>query len=395
MCSCNTQPESPIDGSGDALSFSSPSTPRCGLSPSTPTVEVESTKTPIVAPVENEVPIPVPTPVPTPSPRPRRSVVESSTTLHVVTEEEVQEIEDRLVGAWQRQGRGADNAIPTTLVGSESNKTSSPSCAMPVMQLTWEQMQTQSLGARGYRMLSMMRAVTMIPNSTVSARLLSSDHVGGELQLVFPISQEEFNSLLSGELEAEVHPVMMQEVVRGGVEDIEEELEYSDSTPYSISCASKGINLTLSPLQVTKAPIPQAVLDGWFSLSPAPTVPAIYTTPPLTATTGNKCSQADSISISSDSPESLHGGSNYTHADTATAGNEGTDTNDIKIIEKPPKKQICVLSPKARDPPTFIQGSSKDRDLNGLAQQLQQSASFEESHHNVWPNDKGANLWNF
>ncbi|KAF9642974.1 hypothetical protein BDM02DRAFT_3132729 [Thelephora ganbajun] len=112
--------------------------------------------------------------------------------------------------------------------GSESNKTSSPSCATPVVELTQEQMQTQSLGARGYRMLSVMRAVTMMPNSTVSARLLSSDHVGGELQLVFPISQEEFDSLLSGELSAEVRPVMIQDVVHGGVEDVDEELEYSN-----------------------------------------------------------------------------------------------------------------------------------------------------------------------
>ncbi|KAF9642964.1 hypothetical protein BDM02DRAFT_3132739 [Thelephora ganbajun] len=96
------------------------------------------------------------------------------------------------------------------------------------MALTQELLLTWNLGARGYWMLSVMRAVMMMPNSTVSARLLSSDHVGGELQLVFPISQEEFDSLLSGELEAEVHPIVVQDVVQGGVKDDVGELEYSD-----------------------------------------------------------------------------------------------------------------------------------------------------------------------
>ncbi|KAF9642124.1 hypothetical protein BDM02DRAFT_3193859 [Thelephora ganbajun] len=225
MCLCNVQPKSLINGSGEAPSFSSPSTPQREPSPSPPTVEVESPETPIVAPVENEEPIPVPAPVP--APHPRRTMVESSTTLHTVTEEEAWEIEDCLVGAWQCQGQGVDNAIPITLVGLESNGISNPSCVMPAVELTQEQMQTQSLGARGYRMLSVMRVVMMMPNSTVSARLLSSDHMGGELQLVFPISQEEFDSLLSGELEAEVHPVMIQDMVWGGVEDDGDELKYS------------------------------------------------------------------------------------------------------------------------------------------------------------------------
>ncbi|KAF9642048.1 hypothetical protein BDM02DRAFT_3194019 [Thelephora ganbajun] len=70
--------------------------------------------------------------------------------------------------------------------------------------LNREQMETLSLGARGYRLLSVMRAVMMMPNSTVFARLRSSDNVGGELQLIFPISQEEFDSLLVGEIEAKV-----------------------------------------------------------------------------------------------------------------------------------------------------------------------------------------------
>ncbi|KAF9643178.1 hypothetical protein BDM02DRAFT_3192086 [Thelephora ganbajun] len=95
------------------------------------------------------------------------------------------------------------------------------------MSLTREQLQTQSLGVRGYQMLSVMRVVTMMPNSMVSAHLLSSDHMGGELQLVFPISQEEFDSLLSGELEAEVRLVVTQDVVWGGVEDDGDALDFS------------------------------------------------------------------------------------------------------------------------------------------------------------------------
>ena len=40
--------------------------------------------------------------------------------------------------------------------------------------------------------------------------------------------------------------------------------------------------LSPSPPQVTKSPIPQAVLDGWFSPSFAPVVPEICNTPPST-----------------------------------------------------------------------------------------------------------------
>ncbi|KAF9642464.1 hypothetical protein BDM02DRAFT_3193188, partial [Thelephora ganbajun] len=77
MCMCHNQPESPVDGSGEAPSFSSPSTPCCEPSPSPPTVEVESVETPIVAPEENVIPIPVRPP----SSGPCCTVVESSTTL--------------------------------------------------------------------------------------------------------------------------------------------------------------------------------------------------------------------------------------------------------------------------------------------------------------------------
>ncbi|KAF9642444.1 hypothetical protein BDM02DRAFT_3193233 [Thelephora ganbajun] len=217
MCSC-AAPESPINGSGEAPSFSSPSTPRGG----SPAVEVESEDSAVVPP-ENKTPVPVPAPVPVvPAPTPRRTVVESTSTLRPISEEEARAIEDRLVGAWQQQG--ADNAIPITLDGLELNETSGQSCGRRVVELTREQMGIRSPEVRGYWMLSVMRAVTMMPNSTVSARLLSSDFMGGELQLVFPISQEEFDSLTSGEMEAEVHPIVSTEVVRGGVED--DDLEY-------------------------------------------------------------------------------------------------------------------------------------------------------------------------
>ncbi|KAF9642103.1 hypothetical protein BDM02DRAFT_3193917 [Thelephora ganbajun] len=77
----------------------------------------------------------------------------------------------------------------------------------------------QSPEARGYQMLSVMRAMMMMPNANIFSCLHSSDMVGGELQLVFPISQEDFDSLLSGELQAEVHPVLVPEVVHSGVKD--------------------------------------------------------------------------------------------------------------------------------------------------------------------------------
>ncbi|KAF9642107.1 hypothetical protein BDM02DRAFT_3193910 [Thelephora ganbajun] len=229
MCSC-AAPESPIDGSGEAPSFSAPSTPRGG----SPAVEVES-EDPVVVPPENEIPVPIPAPVPIiPAPTPRRTVVESTSTLHPISEEEARAIEDRLVGAWQRQG--ADNAIPTIQDGLELNKTFSRSCSGRVVELTREQMGIWSPEARGYQMLSVMRAVTMMPNSTVSARLLSSDFVGGELQLVFPILQEEFDSLVSGKMEVEVRPVVTAEVVRGGVEDDElKTVVESTSTLHPIS----------------------------------------------------------------------------------------------------------------------------------------------------------------
>ncbi|KAF9645719.1 hypothetical protein BDM02DRAFT_3130869 [Thelephora ganbajun] len=200
MCMCNERSETPIDGSGAVPSFDTSPEDSCQESSPLPE-EVESIETPVVVPAENLIPLPVRPPLP----NPHCTVVESSTTLQVVSEEE--ETEDHIIQAWQCWGE--DNVTPTTLAGLELNRSSDPSCAVPTMEVTWESLQTQSLGARGY----------------LSTRLLSSDHVGGELQLVFPISQEEFDSLLSGELEAEVHPVVVQDVVQSGAQD-DGELKY-------------------------------------------------------------------------------------------------------------------------------------------------------------------------
>ncbi|KAF9649233.1 hypothetical protein BDM02DRAFT_3186403 [Thelephora ganbajun] len=72
-----------------------------------------------------------------------------------------------------------------------------------------------------------------MPNATVSTHLRSSDNMGGELQLVFPISQEDFDSLLSGELKAVVHLITIPEVVRSGAQD-DKELEYNNGWDYAV-----------------------------------------------------------------------------------------------------------------------------------------------------------------
>ncbi|KAF9642754.1 hypothetical protein BDM02DRAFT_3192731 [Thelephora ganbajun] len=178
-------------------------------------------------PEENASPIPVPAPGPSSrSCCPPCHVQESTTTLWVITMEEEHEIEDRLIGAWQAQGQAGVNAsIP---IGSGSSETSDRSCVEPIVALTWEQVATLSPEVRGYRLLSMMQAVMMMPNGTIFSRLQSSDHVGGELQLVFPLSQEDFNALMSGELSAEVGPVTISEVVWGGVVDDAEDVDGDD-----------------------------------------------------------------------------------------------------------------------------------------------------------------------
>jgi hypothetical protein len=124
----------------------------------------------------------------------------------------------------------------------------------------------------------------------------------------------------------------------------------------------------------------------------------------------------DSISVSSDSSEASPESSDHAPGKGATSEeNEDTDADDIKIIERPRKKRVrgmykypCCYkqssinenqpasSLEAEDPPAFVQGSSRDRDVNNLARRLEQSASFEERHTNkVWLSGEDADLWNF
>ena len=57
---------------------------------------------------------------------------------------------------------------------------------------------------------------------------------------------------------------------------------------------------------------------------------------------------------------------------------------------------FLVSSPAAQDPPTFVQGSSNNQEVDGLAQRLTQSALFDESHSKkVWHTNDEADLWNF
>ncbi|KAF9642163.1 hypothetical protein BDM02DRAFT_3193780 [Thelephora ganbajun] len=196
ICLCNTRSdlvEVPI--------MTSPS-----LSP-VPPQDREDTKDPegitvVVSsvPEENMTPIPVLAPGPSSCLCCPHCVQESTTMLQVITQEEEHEIEDCLV----------NTSIP---VGSESNETSDRSCIKPVVELTLGQSATLSPEVRGYCLLSMMRVVMMMLNATVFSHLCSYDFVGGELQLVFPISQEDFDSLMSGEMSAEVHSVTIPEVV--------------------------------------------------------------------------------------------------------------------------------------------------------------------------------------
>ncbi|KAF9642529.1 hypothetical protein BDM02DRAFT_3193067 [Thelephora ganbajun] len=234
ICLCNVRSES-----AEAPAMSSPS-----LSPTPPEGHNEDPEAP-AAVVSSEVPEENMTPIPVPAPGsssrsccPPRHVQESTTTLRVITQEEEREIKDRLVGAWQAQGQAGVNA--STLVGSESNETSNQRCVEPIVGLTPAQVVTLSPEARGYRLLSMMRAVTMMPNTTVFSCLRSYDFIGGELQLVFPIAQEDFDALMSGELSAEVCPITISEVVRSGAsEDIGEEDDKDDG--WITDCSVVGL----------------------------------------------------------------------------------------------------------------------------------------------------------
>ncbi|KAF9648725.1 hypothetical protein BDM02DRAFT_3128825 [Thelephora ganbajun] len=131
MCLC-AAPESPIDGSGEAPSFSSLSTPRGG----SPAIKMESEDS-VVVPPENETPIPVPVPVlVVPAPTPRRTVVESTSTLRPISEEEARAIEDRLVGAWHTGDMGWWIHVPSS--GNGQYIHSVPSHVTAMSPLDWE-----------------------------------------------------------------------------------------------------------------------------------------------------------------------------------------------------------------------------------------------------------------
>ena len=51
------------------------------------------------------------------------------------------------------------------------------------------------------------------------------------------------------------------------------------------------------------------------------------------------------MSISSDSSEASHDVSDYTPEDGVAKGNEETDTDDVKVIDKRPKKRARSVSP--------------------------------------------------
>ncbi|KAF9643858.1 hypothetical protein BDM02DRAFT_3191128 [Thelephora ganbajun] len=248
MCTCERSTTPPVDGSGAAPSFShSPPSSR-PWSPPTPAVEttMAESETLIVAPTENAVPVPVP-PL---CCAPRRTVVESTTTLQVISEEEERALEDRLVAAMDSHNR-APGVVPSIPVGSESSENSAPRCDVPVVTLSREQMETLSPGARGYRLLSVMRAVMMMPNSTVynaicltqasTSALTKRSHESLRIYTEMELANRD---LTIGLLRAHVNTVAPMEidlttvedeteeeeseVVWSGAQVDDEELEYSD-----------------------------------------------------------------------------------------------------------------------------------------------------------------------
>ncbi|KAF9642189.1 hypothetical protein BDM02DRAFT_3193724 [Thelephora ganbajun] len=216
ICLCNTRSDST-----EAPVMSSPS-----LSPEPPRdLSVGPSMAVSSAPEENMTPIPVPALGPSSRLCCAGRVVESTTTLHLISVEEEQEIEDHLVGAWQAQGE-------TGMRRSRPSRDFHP--------------YHKALGSRKYsRWLGVKRdlrqklrrtcrsvdsgaGVTMMPNGTVFSCLRSSDMVGGELQLVFPLAQEDFDALLTGELSVEVRLVVVSEVARSGAMNDVDEADKAD-----------------------------------------------------------------------------------------------------------------------------------------------------------------------
>jgi len=115
--------------------------------------------------------------------------------------------------------------------------------------------------------------------------------------------------------------------------------------------------------EVTKEPIPQQILNDWFAPAPAPIIPDVPTVQLRMTKAGNKRNRAgewilshslisslrqlqESISVSSDSSEVSQDVSDYAPKDITTVGDdEETDTDDVKIIDKRPKKRTRGMSP--------------------------------------------------
>ncbi|KAF9642164.1 hypothetical protein BDM02DRAFT_3193776 [Thelephora ganbajun] len=139
----------------------------------------------LTPPKENSTPIPIPLwqvppgllgpGVPAPSP----IVQEMVTELIPISEEREREIEDTLVGAWQAQGWQS-------------------------LGMTQGTGQVASLEVRAYHLLSVMRVVTLMPNSNVHARLVSCG-LAGEMQIVFLLDTVDFDALSSEQIDYDVH----------------------------------------------------------------------------------------------------------------------------------------------------------------------------------------------
>ncbi|KAF9642921.1 hypothetical protein BDM02DRAFT_3192465 [Thelephora ganbajun] len=134
-------------------------------------------------------------------------VQESVTQLIPITEAEEREIEDTLVGAWQEQGHAHDNVpqASSTDPMSELSQSFGALSVGPSMGTIPATGQVASPEARAYRLLSMMRVVTLMPNSNVHARLVARG-MTGEMQIVFPLNTEDFDALCSEQLDTyDVH----------------------------------------------------------------------------------------------------------------------------------------------------------------------------------------------
>ncbi|KAF9643356.1 hypothetical protein BDM02DRAFT_3191794 [Thelephora ganbajun] len=134
-------------------------------------------------------------------------VQESVSQLIPITEAEEREIEDTLVGAWQAQGRAHDNAPHD----SSTDLMSVLNQSFAALSIGQSSGATQVIGqvaspeARAYRLLSVMRVVTLMPNSNVHTHLVARG-MGGEMQIIFPLGTDDFDALCSEQFDTyDVH----------------------------------------------------------------------------------------------------------------------------------------------------------------------------------------------